>query len=546
MVIQSGVPARISAAIEEATGQVVDAGPLIGHLLDVVAELSTTLIARCWQPATFTTLHAGVDSLGRKLPSTAAVVAQRLGWIPHAADGVYVPSRVQRLAQANVVPILKTLAYRDRLIPLAATVLHEHGKLTAASLDSCDRYVSAGFARNLARQLRRTDGPVTSITEVQVVPRIPRIARLGAVDAQLAYLDASDPAGVWLRLKLPTSDAPTGRTDWVWCRLWCPIPGYLKDRDIRSWHLPTICMHGGAPLLRFTVSEAVPDPHTAHAAAALGVDWSPASLGAATVVAERGGALVTDARTYVYNDRGLGQRLARLQTEGQHLGAKIDRLRALANTAPDPTRARLEAKIAVLQQHRCALGAKRRRIKRDMAFDFAATMTTMATESGAGVIAMEDLRGLEARGRGKTNNNCAAQSARRQAYRALEHTAARAGLEVVMCPPRGTSARCPGCDGELARPGGYHSASCDWCGIHGADRDQIAAQNIGKRVLLAKTRVKRPRSKPKRITTVKHRPVTKTRQKTTSTPKQRRHKRVRHTTPRPNTRKTYPARQASV
>ena len=174
-------------------------------------------------------------------------------------------------------------------------------------------------------------------------------------------------------------------------------------------------------------------------------------------------------------------------------------------------------------------------------------MTTMATASGAGVIAVEDLRSLQPRGRGPTNNNRAAQSARRQACRALEHTAARAGLEVVMCPPRGTSARCPGCDGELARPDGYHSARCTACGITNANRDQIAGQNIAKRVLLAKTGIKRPKNKPKRVTTVAHRRVTKTRQKTTATPKQLRHKRTRHSTPiAAPTQRTHPARQVSV
>jgi Putative transposase DNA-binding domain len=335
--IQSSVPLRVGAAIEEATGEVIEAGPRIGWLLDLVAELSRDLMQQCWRPVTFEALHDGVDSLGRRLPPAAAVVA------------------------------------------------------------------------------------------------------------------------------------------------------------------------------------------------------------------EHDGEFVTDARTHIYNDRGLGMRLARLQTEGQHLGAKIDRLTRLAANAPEPTQTKLNAKIAVLQQQRSALGAKRRRINREIAFDIAATTTAMATASGAGVIAIEDLRDLQARGHGKTNNNRAAQSARRRAYRALEHTAARAGLEVVMCPPRGTSARCPGCDHDLARPNGYHSASCDRCGINGANRDQIASQNIAKRVLLARTRVKRPKNKPKRITTVKHRTVTKTRQKTTATPKQRRHKRTRHTTPPSTTTKqTYPARQASV
>jgi hypothetical protein len=116
-----------------------------------------------------------------------------------------------------------------------------------------------------------------------------------------------------------------------------------------------------------------------------------------------------------------------------------------------------------------------------------------------------------------------------------------------MCPPRGTSALCPSCDRELVRPHGYHSASCLACGINDADRDQIAGQNIAKRVLLAKDRVKRPKKKPKRITSIGHQPVTKTRHKTTAIPIQRRHKRTRRITPRPTTtQKTYPARQASV
>jgi hypothetical protein len=549
MMMLSTVPMRIGTAIDETTGEVVDAAPLIGWLLDLVAELSSELTDRCWQPATFTTLHAGVDSAGRKLPPTAAVVAARLGWVPHPPAGVYVPSRVVRLAQANVVPILKSLAHRDRLIPHIVAALDEHGHLDRDRLDDeqC-RYVSAAFLQNLTRQLRcHAGGPITSITQIQGPPTMPKIARLGAADAQLTQLAAVDEGGVWLRIKLPTGPAPARRTDWRWYLMWCPIPPHLNGRDIRMWHQPTISKHGGAPLLRFTITEVVPDPDTANAVAALGIDWSPASMGAASVVAERGGQLVTDARTHVYNDRGLGVRLARLQTEGQQLSAKIDRLTQLATTAPDPTQTVLNAKIAVLTQHRTALGAKRRRINRELAFDFAKTMTTMASASGAGVIAVEDLRDLQARGRGKANNNRAAQSARRQAYRALEHTASRAGLEVVMCPPRGTSARCPSCDRELARPNGYHSASCDRCGINSADRDQIGAQNIAKRVLLAKTKIKRPKNNPKCVTAVAHRPVAKTRQKTTTTPKQRRHKRTRHTATLPTTnQRSHPARQASV
>jgi hypothetical protein len=551
VLIQSAVPLRIGAAIEELTGEMTDVSGPLGWLLDLVGDLSTDIMGRCWRPATFSMLHKGSDELGRKLPATAAVVAQRLGWVPHPPEGIYVPSRVVRLAQANVVPIMKTMAHRDRLLPHVAAALDEHGGLDLTGLDKACREGSAAFVLNLARQLCRiknSGGSVSSITEIQCAPAVPRIARLPAVDAQLARLDvAPDRTKVSLQVKLPISAAPVGRADWRWFRLSCPIPAHLQSRDIRIWHLPTIAMHRGAPLLRFAITEAVPDADTAATTVALGIDWSPVSLGAATTVAERGGRLVSDARTHIYNDRGLGHRLARLQTEGQRLGAKIDRLTRLAARAPEPAQARLRAKIVVLQQHRTALGAKRRRINREIAFDFAKAMTAMATASGAGVIAVEDLRSLQPSGRGKANNNRAAQSARRQAYQALEHTAARTGLEVVMCPPRGTSARCPGCDGELARPHGHHSASCVPCGITNANRDQIAGQNIAKRVLLGKTAIKRPKNKPKRVIAVAHEPVTKTRRKTTATPKQPRHKRTRRSTPSVEAHaQTHPVRQASV
>lgn len=551
MVIQSAVPLRIAAAVEDATGEVVDIDARVSWLLDLIHQMSVELMQSCWRPEAFAALHAGVDGLGRKLPSSAAVVAARLGWVPTPLAGVHVPSRVVRLAQANVVPLLKSLAYRDALIPAALAALDDGGRLDRRGLGQGQaRHVSSAFLRNLCRQLRRVGaGSVTSITEIQGPPAVARIARLGAADVQLVELDDSDPAGVSLRIKLPNSPQPEGRGDWSWCRLWCPSPPHLKQRDIARWHLPIICMQRGKPLLRFTITEIVPEPATATATAALGIDWSPASLGAATMVVERGGQLVTDARTHVYDDRGLGVRLARLQSEGQALTRKIARLTNLAANASEPTQARLATKIAVMRVNRRAVGAKRARINRDMAFDFAASMTTMATASGAEVIAVEDLRDLETRGHGRTNNNRATQSARRRAVAALEHTAAKAGLEVVMCPPRGTSANCPGCDQQLTRPGGYHTATCQACGIRAANRDQIAGQNIAKRVLLAKTKVKRPKDKPKRVTAVEHQSVRKTRHKTTATPKQRRHKRTRHTPTtlaRSQRHPIIPARTASV
>ena len=86
VVIQSAVPLRIAAAVDETTGEVIDVNTRIGWLLDLVEQLSSEMMRSCWQPATFTVLHGGVDGLGRKLPSSAAVIAARLGWVPTPPD----------------------------------------------------------------------------------------------------------------------------------------------------------------------------------------------------------------------------------------------------------------------------------------------------------------------------------------------------------------------------------------------------------------------------------------------------------------------------
>ena len=170
-----------------------------------------------------------------------------------------------------------------------------------------------------------------------------------------------------------------------------------------------------------------------------------------------------------YNDRGLGTRLFRLQREGEILTGKIARTGHLADGLEEssPLRAALEAKIAARKELRTQLGAKRFRVNRELAFHFAGWATGYAREAGATTIAVEDLSTLTAGGIGRTNNNKVAQSARRKAVDATAHLGARIGLEIVEVPARGTSARCPGCDRALTRPGGYHHARCRPCGLPG-------------------------------------------------------------------------------
>jgi hypothetical protein len=261
--------------------------------------------------------------------------------------------------------------------------------------------------------------------------------------------------------------------------------------------------------------------------------------------------LSSNYRGWTYDDRGLGIKLARLQTEGQLLHRKAARLTQLAATAPPEVRAQLDAKIAVLDGHRTAVGVKRGKINRELAFHFGRQVTDYAAAAGATVIAVEDLTTLETRGHGRVNNNRAAQSARRKAVDALTHTAAGVGVTVVSVPARGSSALCPGCDELLTRPGGYHRAWCVRCTV-GGNRDHVAAVNLAKRALLGRGQVIRKRGANPQIRVIEHAPVRRCRDKKSPTPSRPRHRRVRRSAPAAtppvgvNQIKIVPAPQASV
>jgi hypothetical protein len=354
-----------------------------------------------------------------------------------------------------------------------------------------------------------------------------------------------------LTLKLPTHEAPTGRAQWRRVRLIAAIPPHLHSRAITEWHLPTLVLDHRGVLLRCAATEQIPTADLNAATTAVGVDWSPATLGAAAIVTERPDGLVSDYRGFTYDDRGLGIKLARLQAEGQRLHRKAARLIRLAATAPPEVRADLEEKIAVLDAHRTAVGVKRGKINRELTFHFGREVTDYATAAGAKVIGVEDLTTLETRGHGRVNNNRAAQSARRKAVDALAHTAAGVGVTVVSVPARGTSALCPGCNDKLSRPGGYHRAWCARCKV-GGNRDHIAGVNLAKRALLGRSRVIRRRGKNPEIRNTEHAPVRQCRDKTSPTPSRPRHRRVRRSVPTAtpqagvNQRKIVPAPRASV
>ncbi|TQC46874.1 transposase [Rhodococcus sp. WS4] len=550
---------RAHMAVDDTTGEQIgldDVDTRAGWLLDLNTAAGAELVSRLWHPATFDVLAAGRDRQGRKLPAQGHVAAARLNWNPDYPDGVYVPSRVTRVVTAQVMATLRTLAYRDTAITaLSARFDPTTGAVAPPTEPGAS--VPSGFARGVRRQLaaraRRTDGAPAGrlrITDVQEPPRMAAMAQLSAADRQLAQITVAERELV-LTVKLPTSPAPAGRAQWRSVRLTATIPAHLHGRAITDWHLPTLVLDRRGLLWRCAATEMVPVADLTASTVAVGVDWSPSTLGAAAIVAEDPGGLSSDYRGWTYDDRGLGIKLARLQAEGQLLHAKAARLTQLAATAQPEVRARLEAKIAVLGAYREAVGAKRGKINRELAFHFAGQVTDYAAPAGAQVIAVEDLTTLETRGHGRVNNNRAAQSARRQAVAALAHTAAGVGITVVSVPARGSSALCPGCDEPLCRPGGYHTAWCSRCRV-GGNRDHVAGVNLAKRALLGKNNVARRRGRLPAVRVAEHAPVRRCRDKNGPTPRRPRHRRVRRSlpaaTPRMgvNPKEHVPASQASV
>jgi hypothetical protein len=137
-------------------------------------------------------------------------------------------------------------------------------------------------------------------------------------------------------LLIPTTSAPTTRAQWRAVRLTATLPPHLHGRAVTQWHRPTLTFDGRGLLLRCAATEAVPTNDLAAGTVAVGVDWSPATLGAAAIATDTGDGLMSDYQGYTYDDRGLGIKLARLQDEGQRLHRKSARRKAadaLAHTA---------------------------------------------------------------------------------------------------------------------------------------------------------------------------------------------------------------------
>lgn len=496
----------------------------IGWFLDLIRDSETILLQQLWNPETFETLSVGVSADGRKLPATASVIAQRLGWIAPEPAGSYLPQRVKRVVQSHTVSSLKTLRYRDTAV--------------RAQMNGHDGAVTTAYARGAYRQLGKffTKHPeqLTNselrITDIQGVPKVSRRARLGAADQQHARLDVCGDAVV-LSVKLPTVPIPTSPKDWEFVDITSVVPPRYRRRAITKWCLPEITIDRKGPLLRYAFEEEAPAPVPLdQVITALGIDWSPSAVFAAAVVTDTPDGLVSDYRGVHFDDRGLKAKNLRLQRHGELLYRKAARIENYLANADPVAQKSMQETVDRLREDAQMCGAKRTSINAELGRLAGNHAVGYALEVGAQAIGVEDLSTLEAEHLGD-NNNLVAQAIRSKAVDALTHAAVRAGMHVIEVPARGTSARCPSCDTNVLRPRGYHSARCPQCGWVNGNRDMVGGVNVGKRALLGKEHAKRKKGTARlavRIT--EHAPVTRCHKKIGPTPARPRHRRVRHTT----------------
>jgi hypothetical protein len=496
----------------------------VGWLLDLIHSSETALLQQLWTADTFDVLRSGVSSDGRALPAAASVVAQRLRWLAPEPSGCYLPQRVKRVVQSHVISSLRTLLYRDTAI---VAQMHGHGgAVTPAYARGAYRQLGKFFTKN-PDQL--SNGHLR-LTDIQSVPKVSRRAQLGAADQQLARLDVRGDTVV-LSVKLPTVPLPTCLKEWEFVDITAALPPRYRQRIIAKWCLPELTLDRKGPLLRYAFEEEVPTPVALEqVTTALGIDWSPSAVFAAATVTTTSGGLVSDFRGLHFDDRGLKAKNLRLQRHGELLYRKAARIENYLANADPVAQKSMQDTIVRLREDARLCGAKRSAINAELGRLAGNHAVGYALEVGAQAIGVENLSTLEAENLGD-NNNLVSQAIRSKAIEAITHAATQAGLHVIEVPARGTSARCPGCDTNVLRPRGYHSARCATCGWVNGNRDVVGGVNVGKRALLGKGHAKRQKGTTRlAVRVTEHAPVTRCRKKIGPTPSRPRHRRVRHTT----------------
>ncbi|MEV0400804.1 zinc ribbon domain-containing protein [Actinoallomurus sp. NPDC050550] len=499
----------LRSGVDEKTGEALTARVVaewVGWCADLIAGMTTGLLAGRWNAGDVAVLAGGTDGAGRVLPSNAWMALRRLGWAVRVPDGVKVNDRIVRMAQEQAGRVLRGAQHRAGMVAgILAAWPADPAKRTAAEWDAVRAAIPDGqglpgsVIRARTRQVSAfVDGhgrlPV-DVFELEDVPRVARMLVLAAVDRQQASLERADddPARVLLRVQLPTRPDPRSYADWTWVA--CPITLPSTVPPDAVLHLPTLRPQGRKVHADLAFSHPVPKTERKGHLTALGVDWGLNTLlSAGAVHRHDDGRITALGAGAMFRAAGVMARQHRLRRHGEHLHAKTGTYTRLIGGREGH---HLVAKHAVLTAESEHVADRRSGLNDALAWSAARWVVDQAIAAGASVIYVEDLRSMEAKGMGRTLNTRLAQAARGQIAGNMRHLAAETGIAVVTVPPKNTSKHCPQCLVPLRhckapdRPAtpGWKWAICPdpHCGWQG-DRDHGAWRRIAARGLTHQTK----------------------------------------------------------
>ncbi|MET7853771.1 zinc ribbon domain-containing protein [Streptomyces avermitilis] len=538
----------------------------VGFLAELSRTLTGALVASRWDEACLDVLAAGVDERGESLPSKGWMAMRRLNWPQTVTPpaGVYVPDRVRRGVEEYAARTLRLALHRRSIVTaVLATWPADPSRRTEGEWAALRKLLPVGVSgaeiRNRTRQIRAYvagHGQLPGgLCVLEGPPQVAPLVLLAAMDRQQVTLQRVDEVTARLRVKLPLRAAPASGRDWAW---------HVIDIRLPATVTPDAVLH--TPALRPTPAGriAVDLPHSRLAPATkatghrvgLGFDWGVNTLLTGTLgrLTGRGPArrVVTDGRPLVFDATTVSAALHRLRGHREHLAAKRDHYRALADGLGSPHLAWGEHldRARVLEIEHGRVCARIRHLNNALAWAAARWAVNQAAALGASIIYLEDLTTLEARGHRRGNARLSGQ-VRGTVAQAIRHLAARAGIAVVTVPARGTSKLCPGCLGKLTHhpapdrlsERGWKWAHCTGCGLS-TDRDHAAARRIVSRGLLAQTHTTTDRTTNTRtIRTTIEGTVPLVRRPKKTTRRLRRQRRAEQAPSRPRGPKTNPGKQ---
>ncbi|MCX5603729.1 transposase [Streptomyces phaeochromogenes] len=503
-------------ALDTVTGEAWGAEALaerVGWLTSLVETLCTGVTSAHWNRPDLAQLASGTGFSGARLPSNAWMAVRTLGWGAVVPDGLYLPDRVRRVAEEQAGRALRSAWWRSEITDAIlatwptgpdADPLRRTEAQWAALRGACPdgQAVAASVLRGRTRQVvafQTAYGRLPAdVCALEGAPGGGRQVVLAAADKQLSTLTRceDDPAHfAVLTVRLPVRPDPRTRADWRLTVIRFRLPPTVPQTA--ALHVPTLRLHGGRLRLDVAFTTAAPRTRPGGHTRAVAFDYGLNTLltgGALTLAGDAQPTVLADGRPVFFRPDGILAKADRLRTLGEHLWTKTAHLqslvdgRAVGGQWPEPL---TEAKLAVLKAEHTAVSRRRTQLNEQLARAAARFMVETARAANATVIYLEDLRDMEARGKGRTLNTRLSSSVRGQIVTHTRHQAAVYGIAVVIVPARGTSKYCPRCLSVFrhhAAPNrpkpGWKWATCPnaACG-YSADRDVAAWQRIGARGL---------------------------------------------------------------